>query len=98
MCRSRSHVQRIFLVLIDASAEDFVHHELVKFKKNSFLYVTSLHSEDLEWFQVITTKSGYAMNPVKFYPNSLKIDLRVFDLQGLKVTAIDLEWTPYVVR
>ena len=50
---------------------------------------------ELTWHQVIALGTGISVNKITFLENSV-IDDSQFDLNGLKIRSVDLDWEPYV--
>jgi hypothetical protein len=53
-------------------------------------------NDRLTWYQIITLKSGYAINMVKFRPKRLQVDQQYFDLKGLRIRSTSLSWSPFL--
>ena len=68
---------------------------LAESKKNLFFYVVTTLEKELHWFQVITLSTGFSINKIQFREHMV-IDDTYFDLNGLRIRSIDLDWEPYV--
>ena len=64
-------------------------------KKNLFFYVLTVLENELQWHQVITLRNGFIVNKIQFLEDTI-IDDSYFDLKGLRIRSIDLNWDPYV--
>ena len=65
-------------------------------KPNLLLYLAYLSEGSvLYWHKVLTLKSGYTINELKFEKNSLKM-IEDLNLNGLKISSISLSWPPFL--
>ena len=64
-------------------------------KKNFFFYTVTLFKNELQWHQVIALRTGFSVNKIQFLTDMI-IDDSHFDLRGLKIRSLDLDWEPYV--
>ena len=64
-------------------------------KKNMFFYVVAIVEKELHWFQVITLRTGFSINKIQFLEHMV-IDDSYFNLNGIRVRSLDLDWVPYV--
>ena len=73
-----------------------LHSVLKSLEARTFFYVgiLSANHESMVWHQVISLKSGNAINELKFQPNSRRI-IESYNLQGLQVTSTSLTWAPF---
>ena len=71
---------------------------LSSIEATGFFYVAILsnRSKVMSWNQILSLKTGTAVNRLTFAANSSKIIER-FDLQNLTVRSTSLTWTPYLV-
>ena len=85
------------LLALDGTAPDIA--KLVKpfasAKKDFFLYMVTIFENELQWHQVITLRTGISVNKIQFLAGNI-IDDSYFDLNGLKIRSLDLDWEPYV--
>ena len=91
-------VQRTVVVVERPSSESMMpvfRQKLQALKTNSFFYLAMVYQSTTIWYQVITLKSGYSLDEVKFVPNSYQVK-EDFDLQGLAIKSISLTWAPYL--
>ena len=59
-----------------------------------YVAVSSENEKSMYWYQVISLKSGSAINEINFYHNSRRIVKR-YDLKGLEITSTSLTWAPF---
>ncbi len=82
--------------------ERFVSDHLETLRLNSFFYLAVAADDDsrLQWFQAITTRSGQAaVNRIRFRSAaSLAVDDGYFDLNGMQIASLSLDWAPYLVN
>ena len=64
-------------------------------KKNFFFYAVTTFESELIWHQVIALGTGISVNKIQFLENSV-IDDSHFDLKGMKIRSIDMDWEPYM--
>ena len=64
-------------------------------EKNFFFYTVTVFETDLQWHQVIALRSGFSVNKIQFLDGMI-IDDSYFDLKGLTISSIDLDWEPYL--
>ena len=85
------------LLVLDGTEQNFT--KLIQLfameKKNFFFYTLTQFKNELAWHQVIALGTGISVNKIKFLENSV-IDDSQFDLNGLKIRSVDLDWEPYV--
>ena len=73
-----------------------LHSVLKILEATTFFYVGILlaDGDSMTWYQVISLKSGSAINDLKFHPNTKRI-IESYNLQGLLVTSTSLTWAPF---
>ena len=49
----------------------------------------------MTWHQIVSLRSGSAINPLAFKQNTLRI-IETFDMHGVEITATSLTWAPYL--
>ena len=64
-------------------------------KRNLFFYAVTVFESELKWHQVIGLRNGISINKIHFLEDMV-IDDSYFDLKGLKIRSLDLDWIPYV--
>lgn len=75
----------------------FMRRHLLEQQATAFFYIaipTGSHT-DMTWHQIISLKSGSALNHLEFDDNSSKI-IEAFDMHGLEITSSSLTWAPYL--
>jgi hypothetical protein len=65
------------------------------FRLDAFFYILLSSHQGVTWFQVITLKSGFSMTRLRFPLENFRI-LEDFDLNGLTVSTIGLNYAPYI--
>ena len=85
------------LLVFDGTEQNFtgVIQKFAMEKKNIFFYAVKTFENEITWHQVIALRTGISVNKIKFLENSV-IDDSYFDLRGLKIRSVDLDWEPYV--
>lgn len=79
--------------------EDVLHDHLLD-TQNLFFYIASPSNKNLEgsvlsWQKVLTLRSGYTIDELKFEESSYSI-VEDFNLNGLKIESISLTWDPFL--
>lgn len=74
-----------------------IKNHLRHLRETAFFYIAipTTNSTCLTWQQLISLKSGSALNHLKFANKSSKI-IEKFDMQGLEITSSSLTWAPYI--
>ena len=85
------------LLVLDGTGQNFTKliQTFAMEKKNFFFYAVTTIENELTWHQVIALGTGISVNRITFLENSI-IDDSYFDLNGLKIRSVDLDWEPYV--
>lgn len=76
------------------SEETLVEAQLQGLAKQSMFYLAVPSTSGVNWYQVLTLRSGYAMNKLQFFWESSKI-IEDYDLNGLTIYSIALDWEPF---
>ena len=95
---TRKKVQRTVIVVQNTSKEGqmlALRQKLQALNRNTLFYLVMVDQSCTRWYQVITLKSGYVLDDMKFVSNSYQIK-EDFDLQGLSIKSISLTWAPYL--
>jgi hypothetical protein len=77
------------------SEETYFKKTLAEFKHDSFFYLAVSSEVMVNWFQVITLKSGYSMTKLKFSPNTFQM-IEDYDLKGITVYSISLSQASFI--
>ena len=64
-------------------------------EKNFFFYTVTVFETELLWHQVMALRSGFSVNKIQFLDGMI-LDDSYFDLKGLTISSIDLDWEPYL--
>ena len=85
------------LLVFDGTEQNFtgVIQKFAMEKKNFFFYAVKTFENKITWHQVIALRTGISVNKIKFLENSV-IDDSYFNLKGLQIRSIDLDWEPYM--
>ena len=89
---------KMSLVVLDGKNQNVVDlcEAFAKRKQNFFFYAVTVFEKELQWFQVVTMKTGYSINKIQFLEHMV-IDEAHFDLKGLKIRSLYIPWKPYVL-
>ena len=70
---------------------------LLELQSATLFYITMpiANHTDMSWYQMISLRSGSALNQLKFYENSSRI-VETYDMNGLEITSSSLTWAPYL--
>ena len=60
-----------------------------------YIVVPTPNHTDIKWYQMISLRSGSALNQLYFHDNSSKI-LETYDMNGLEIKSSALTWAPYL--
>ena len=85
--------------LEDYDLFDILKKGLSKIEATSFFYILIPSDGSggfTSWYQIISLKSGSAVNRLTFAENSLRI-IEDFDLQNLELRSTSLTWFPYLI-
>jgi hypothetical protein len=63
--------------------------------KHMMFYLAVQSASGIDWYQIITLRSGSTMNKLKFFGESKTI-IEDYDLNGLTIHSISLDEAPYV--
>ena len=85
------------LLVLDGTEQNFsrVIQKFAMEKKNFFFYAMTTFENELNWHQVIGLGTGISVNKIQYLQNSI-IDDSHFDLKGMKIRSIDMDWEPYM--
>ena len=85
------------LLVFDGTEQNFtrVIQKFAMEKKNFFFYALTTFENELTWHQVIALGTGISVNKIQYLQNSI-IDDSHFDLKGMKIRSIDMDWEPYM--
>merc|ERR1712154_345821 len=91
-------VRRSLLLIIgswkEKEEDDFKNN--LDMTQNMWFYMAHVASDThVKWKEVITLRTGYTINQLKFLNGSLKVK-EEYDLNGLKVRATSLTWAPFL--
>jgi hypothetical protein len=89
-----TQVVRLVVLLLCKRNLTMFKEQLERVRNDSLFYL--VYSEDLTWYKVITLKSGQSVSKLEFVPGSLRAT-EDYDLQGLTLRSISLQWKPYLV-
>ena len=81
----------------DNEQTDSIKKHLMDLQVTTYFYILmpTSTSGDMTWHNIISLKSGCAINNLTFEENSTRI-IETFDLQGLQITSTSLTWPPYL--
>ena len=76
---------------------DSIKRHLMSLGETALFYIAipTQNTTCLTWHQIISLKSGTALNQLKFINNSSKI-MEKYDMQGLELTSSSISWAPYI--
>ena len=91
-------VRRSLLLIVgswkEKEEDDFKNN--LDMTQNMWFYMAHVASDiHVKWKEVITLRTGYTINQLKFVNGSLKVK-EEYDLNGLKVRATSLTWAPFL--
>ena len=76
---------------------DLIKRHLLDIDETAFFYIATpdRNSGKMTWHQIISLKSGSALNQLQFANKSSKI-IEKFNMQGVEITSSALTWAPYL--
>ena len=81
----------------DNNELDLIRKQLSYLQATAFFYIAMPTSKPscMTWHQIISLRSGSALNHLEFAKNSSRI-IETFDMHGLDITSTSLTWAPYL--
>ena len=88
---------KMSLLILDGTRQDIfkLSQIFAERKRNFFFYSFTAIQKEFQWFQVIIMKTGFSVNKIHFLDHMV-INDTYFNLNGLKLRSLDLDWYPYL--
>jgi hypothetical protein len=77
------------------SEQKIVQTILMEVKLDSLFYLAVSSEHGVQWYQVITLKSGCAMTELQFSKETFQI-VEDYNLNGLTIYSLSITWAPYL--
>ena len=89
----KTEVLSTIVVLTDSSHEAALREFLRGWRRNAYFFVVD--AIDLRWYEVLSARSGFVFDRVKFRAQSRTVNEDARDLHGLQFRSNSLPWKPY---